>query len=54
VVGAVLGIGLVKGVRSVNMKVLLRIVLGWITTPAISIIVAYLFYGLFFKVLFPV
>lgn len=36
VVGAVLGIGLVKGVQTVNTKKLWRIVFGWIGTPAIS------------------
>lgn len=33
VVGAVLGIGLYKGVRNINMKVLGSIASGWITTP---------------------
>jgi len=33
VVGAVIGIGLYKGVRNINMKVLGSIASGWITTP---------------------
>jgi PiT family inorganic phosphate transporter len=36
VVGAVLGIGLVKGVRTVNRKVLRNILLAWLTTPVIA------------------
>ncbi len=35
-VGAVLGIGLVKGSRTINRKTLVRIVLGWLATPAIA------------------
>jgi phosphate/sulfate permease len=33
VVGAVIGIGIYKGVRNINMKVLGSIASGWITTP---------------------
>jgi PiT family inorganic phosphate transporter len=36
VVGGVLGIGLVKGVKTVNTKNLWRILFGWVGTPAIS------------------
>lgn len=32
--GAVLGIGIVKGVRTINPSVLLRVVSGWFVTPA--------------------
>ncbi len=38
VVGAVLGIGILKGVQSVNGSTLLRIVLGWVGTPLITFI----------------
>lgn len=48
IVGAVLGIGLVKGMRSVNNKVLVGIFLGWISTPIIAGIVSYILYVLFF------
>lgn len=34
VVGAVVGIGLVKGVATVNLRQLLAIVVGWVLTPA--------------------
>jgi PiT family inorganic phosphate transporter len=47
VVGAVLGIGLVKGVKTINKKTLWRILFGWIGTPAISAGVAYPLFQLF-------
>jgi PiT family inorganic phosphate transporter len=31
--GAVLGIGLVKGVRTINLSMLLRVIAGWFITP---------------------
>jgi PiT family inorganic phosphate transporter len=36
VVGSVLGIGIVKGVREIRIKTLGNIALGWITTPVLS------------------
>ncbi|MBU1219342.1 inorganic phosphate transporter family protein [Myxococcota bacterium] len=36
VVGAVLGIGIIRGVKTVNFGMLARIIFGWIGTPAIS------------------
>jgi PiT family inorganic phosphate transporter len=36
VVGAVLGIGLVKGVKTIDGRVLLRVLFGWVGTPAIA------------------
>ncbi|MCD6497704.1 MAG: anion permease [Deltaproteobacteria bacterium] len=47
VVGAVLGIGVIKGVKTVNFKTLARIVFGWIGTPAISFGGAWVLYRLF-------
>ena len=46
VVGAVLGIGLYKGVRNINLKVLGSIASGWITTPVAAGLLA--FFLLFF------
>jgi PiT family inorganic phosphate transporter len=40
IVGAVLGIGIAVGARSVNNRTLINIVLGWISTPIIAGIVA--------------
>ncbi len=42
VVGAVLGIGLYKGVRNINLKVLGSIASGWITTPVAAGVLAFL------------
>lgn len=42
IVGAVIGVGLAKGGRNINFKVLGRISIGWIATPAISIVVSFI------------
>lgn len=47
IVGAVLGIGLVKGVKTVDRRVLWRILFGWIGTPAVSFILAAILYYVF-------
>lgn len=39
IVGAVIGVGLAKGGRNLNYKVLGKISLGWITTPVIAAII---------------
>ncbi len=36
IVGAVLGIGIAKSIKTINKKILLRILAGWVATPAIS------------------
>jgi PiT family inorganic phosphate transporter len=36
VVGCVLGIGLYKGARNINFKILGEIALGWLATPIAS------------------
>ncbi|MGE0079405.1 MAG: inorganic phosphate transporter [Bacteroidales bacterium] len=46
VVGAVIGIGLVKGVQEIRMKILGGILLGWIITPIAACILS--FFALFF------
>jgi len=40
VVGAVLGIGLVKGMQTVDARVLRRVLFGWLGTPTLAAIVA--------------
>ncbi len=42
IVGAVLGIGMVVGARSVNNRTLFNIVIGWLSTPLIAGLVAFL------------
>lgn len=46
IVGCVLGIGLYKGVRNINFKLLGEIALGWLATPVMSGLLAFL--SLFF------
>lgn len=41
VIGAVLGIGMVMGMKTVNLRVLLNIVIGWLSTPVISGLAAF-------------
>jgi PiT family inorganic phosphate transporter len=36
VIGAVLGIGMLKGVQTINLKILFLVVFGWIGTPLIA------------------
>lgn len=46
VIGAILGIGLLKGGRGINWKITGQIVLGWVTTPLMALIIC--FVSLFF------
>ncbi|MBP5615408.1 MAG: inorganic phosphate transporter [Alphaproteobacteria bacterium] len=46
VIGAILGIGLLKGGRSVNWSIIGRIVAGWITTPLTALVMCFI--SLFF------
>jgi PiT family inorganic phosphate transporter len=47
IVGAVLGIGILKGTRTIQAKTFWKILFGWIGTPAISAGVAYGMFQLF-------
>jgi inorganic phosphate transporter, PiT family len=40
IIGAVLGIGILKGAHTINKKTLLSIFTGWICTPMISIVIS--------------
>ncbi len=44
IVGSVLGIGIVKGVKTINIRTLINIVIGWLTTPVIAMIVSIALY----------
>jgi PiT family inorganic phosphate transporter len=46
IVGAVLGIGVVKGLHTVNRDRILRVFSGWITTPAIAGFVTIVIYAI--------
>lgn len=37
IIGAVLGIGILKGIQTINLKTLLLILFGWVGTPTIAI-----------------
>jgi len=43
VVGGVIGVGLIKGGRTVNRRVLRNILLAWISTPVVAFVVTLLF-----------
>jgi len=41
IVGGVIGVGLVKGVRTLSKRTLIKVVVGWIVTPASAGIISY-------------
>jgi inorganic phosphate transporter, PiT family len=41
VIGSVIGVGVAKGVRSINYHVLLKIALGWVVAPVVSGLVCF-------------
>ena len=46
IVGAVVGVGLVKGMKAISKKTIVTILLGWLLTPTFAAISAYLLYKL--------
>jgi PiT family inorganic phosphate transporter len=46
IVGAVVGVGLVKGSKAISTKMILTILMGWLLTPTLSAAAAYLFFKL--------
>jgi PiT family inorganic phosphate transporter len=46
IVGAVVGVGLVKGARSISQKTIWTIVIGWVMTPTLAAFSAYIIYNL--------
>ena len=46
IIGAVLGIGLLKGVQTISKKTLLSIFGGWIASPLVAAVTAYTIYGI--------
>jgi len=48
VIGAVLGVGIIRNVKAVNFKVIYRILSGWLVTPVISCILSYVLYKTFY------
>jgi len=48
IIGAVLGIGLLKGAQTINLKTLFSILSGWVCSPIIAAILSYSFFSFFF------
>jgi PiT family inorganic phosphate transporter len=48
IVGSVLGIGIVKGVQTIKFRTLVLILFGWIGTPTVALIFAYLIFRLLY------
>ena len=46
IVGAVVGVGLVKGARSISIKTIWTILIGWVLTPCLAAFSAYTIYNL--------
>jgi PiT family inorganic phosphate transporter len=46
IVGAVVGVGLVKGARSISKKTIVTILVGWVLTPTLAGSVSYILYKL--------
>ena len=44
IVGAVVGVGLLKGFKAIRAKMVLTILIGWLLTPTLAAAAAYLFY----------
>jgi PiT family inorganic phosphate transporter len=42
IVGAVIGVGFVKSSRAVNLRVVAKIMLGWLSTPAAAFLITFL------------
>lgn len=44
IVGAVVGVGLVKGVKAISKKTILTILIGWVLTPTLACLTSYCLY----------
>jgi len=42
IVGAIFGVGLVKGLKVVNLRIMREIIICWIATPFISAIISFI------------
>ena len=52
IVGAVLGIGLINGMRTINLRTLFNIIAGWLSTPLIAGLISFFgvkYYYIFFN-----
>ena len=46
IIGAVVGVGLVKGVRAISKRTVFTILIGWVLTPTLAAGTSYLMYKL--------
>lgn len=44
IVGAVVGVGMVKGARAISKKTLMTILVGWVLTPSLAAVTAFMVY----------
>lgn len=44
IVGAVVGVGLVKGAKTISRKIIVTILIGWVLTPCFAAAVSYIMY----------
>ena len=44
IVGAIVGVGLVKGAKSISKKTISIILIGWVLTPTLAAVTAFLLY----------
>jgi PiT family inorganic phosphate transporter len=49
IIGSVLGIGILKGVQTIKIRTFLMILSGWIGTPSITMVFAYLIFRFLFN-----
>ena len=47
IVGAIIGIGFLRGVQAIDFKIIRKIALGWVMTPILSLILAAAAYAIF-------
>jgi len=50
IIGALLGIGMVHGIKTVSKRKIAEVVIGWIAVPSMSGVVSFLFYSLLTRV----
>ncbi len=48
IIGAVLGIGILKGIQTINMRTLINILFGWVGTPLIAMFISLGLYAIIF------
>jgi PiT family inorganic phosphate transporter len=48
IIGSVLGVGILKGVQTINIRTLTLILFGWVGTPSIALAIAYLLFRILY------